>query len=49
LAGGLLFVGQRLGYIRWPASSFMIDLSERVYYGGVIAFVGLLLMIIARR
>jgi hypothetical protein len=49
LAGGLLFVGQGLGYIRWPASSFMIDANEWVYYGGAIAFVGLLLIIIARR
>ena len=49
LAGGFLFVGQGLGYIRWPASSFMIGASEWVYYGGAIAFVGLLLIIIARR
>ena len=49
LAGGLLFVGQGLGYVRWPASSFMIGANEWVYYGGVIAFVGLLLIIIARR
>ena len=48
-AGGLLFVGQGLGYIRWPASSFMIGASEWVYYGGAIAFVGFLLIIIARR
>jgi hypothetical protein len=49
LAGGLLFVGQGLGYIRWPASSFMIGESEWIYYGGVIAFVGFLLIIMARR
>ena len=49
LAGGLLFFGQGLGYIRWPASSFMMGMSEWVYYGGVIAFAGLLLIIIARR
>ena len=25
VAMGLLWIGQALGYIRWPASSFMID------------------------
>jgi hypothetical protein len=49
LAAGLLFIGQGLGYVRWPASSFMIDEIEWVYYGGVIAFAGLLLIGIARR
>jgi hypothetical protein len=49
LAAGLLFIGQGLGYVRWPAGSFMIDEIEWVYYGGVIAFAGLLLIGIARR
>ena len=49
LAIGLLFVGQGLGYIRWPASSFMINDIKWVYYGGGIALVGLLLIIIAQR
>ena len=47
LAAGLVFVGQGLGYIRWPASSFMISEIEWAYYGGGIAVVGILLIIIA--
>jgi hypothetical protein len=49
LAGGLLFVGQGLGYIRWPASSFMINQMKWVYYGGAIAAAGLILIMVARR
>jgi hypothetical protein len=49
LATGLLFVGQGSGYIPWPASSFMINESRWVYYGGAIAAVGILLIIIALR
>ena len=39
LAAGLVFVGQGLGYIRWPASSFMISEIKWAYYGGGIAVV----------
>lgn len=49
LAFGLLFVGQGLGYIRWPASSFMINEIQWAYYGGGIALLGLLLMVLAQR
>ena len=49
LAGGLLFVGQGWGLIRWPASSFMINATSWIYYGGAIAFVGLVLIIVSRR
>ena len=49
LASGLLFVGQGLGYIRWPAGSFMIDETRWVYYGGAIALAGALLIVFARR
>jgi hypothetical protein len=49
LAAGLLFVGQGLGLIRWPASSFMVNDMRWVYYGGGIALVGLLLIIVAHR
>jgi hypothetical protein len=47
LAAGLVFVGQGLGYIRWPAGSFMISEIKWAYYGGGIAVVGILLIIIA--
>ena len=49
LAAGALFVGQGLGYVRWPAESFMIDQTIWVYYGGAIAAAGLLLIMVARR
>jgi hypothetical protein len=49
LASGLLFVGQGLGYIHWPARSFMINQMRWVYYGGAIAAAGLVLILIARR
>jgi hypothetical protein len=48
LAAGLLFVGQGLGYVQWPASSFMISEIKWAYYGGGIAVVGILLIIIAQ-
>jgi hypothetical protein len=47
-AAGLLFVGQGLGFVRWPASSFMINDMKWVYYGGGIAVVGLVLVIVSR-
>ena len=49
LAAGLLFVGQGSGYIQWPARSFMISEIKWVYYGGGMAAVGILLIMIARR
>jgi hypothetical protein len=49
LASGLLFVGQGLGYVRWPASSFMINEMKWVHYGGAIAVTGLILITVARR
>jgi hypothetical protein len=35
--------------IRWPARSFMIDETRWIYYGGAIAVVGLVLILVARR
>jgi hypothetical protein len=49
LAAGLLFTGQGLGYVRWPAESFMIGQTNWVYYGGAIAIFGLALIMVARR
>jgi hypothetical protein len=47
LAAGLLFLGQGLGYIRWPASSFMISQTRWIYYGGGIALAGFVLIMLA--
>jgi hypothetical protein len=45
----LVFIGQGSGYFPYPASSFMVNAKEWIYYGGGIAVVGLLLIILARR
>ncbi len=42
-------MAQGAGYIRWPAESFMVSQTRWIYYGGAIALVGLLLVLIARR
>ena len=49
VAFGLLFVGQGLGYINWPSSSFMLRDVSWAYYGGAIAAVGLALIVVGRR
>lgn len=46
---GALWIGQGLGYIRWPASSFMIDDRTWTNNGVVLAVVGLALILVARR
>jgi hypothetical protein len=46
---GLVFMGQGSGYFPYPASSFMVSESRWIYYGGAIAAVGLILIVIARR
>ena len=46
---GLLWVGQGLGYVNWPASSFMIDQRPWADRGAVVAAIGLLLVLAARR
>lgn len=49
LATGLLWMGQGAGYIRWPAESFMISQTQWIYYGGVLAVVGLVIIVFAQR
>lgn len=46
---GLLWIGQGLGYIHWPASSFMLDQRVWADYGTAVAVAGLLLLLLARR
>ena len=46
---GALWIGQGLGYIHWPASSFMIDQHPWADRGAALAVFGLLLILIARR
>jgi hypothetical protein len=49
LLAGLVFMGQGSRYFPYPAESFMVGAPQWIYYGGGIAAVGLLLLIIAWR
>lgn len=49
LAFGLLFAGQGLGLIMWPASSFMLAQREWAVYGAMIALAGAALLWWSRR
>ncbi len=46
---GLLWIGQGLGLVRWPASSFMIGMQQWVLWGAVLAVVGIGLIWFGRR
>ena len=46
---GVLWIGQGLGYIHWPRSSFMLDQRVWADYGSALAVGGLLLILLGRR
>ena len=46
---GLLWIGQGTGVIMWPASSFMLDQRPWATRGAILAVVGVVLIILARR
>lgn len=46
---GLLWIGQGLGYVHWPRSSFMLDQWAWADRGAGVAVLGLLLILAARR
>ena len=46
---GALWIGQGLGYVHWPASSFMVDQRPWADRGAALAVFGLLLILVARR
>jgi len=46
---GLLWVGQGLDLIRWPADSFMIGQGNWTLRGATLALAGILLIWFARR
>lgn len=46
---GLLWTGQGIGLVHWPASSFMLDQRPWAVRGGALALVGLLLLWRSRR
>ena len=45
---GLVWVGQGLGYFRYPAGSFMIDEMVWAYRGAALAAAGLVVILLAR-
>lgn len=49
LLAGLVFMGQGSRYFPYPAKSFMVGAPQWIYYGGGIAVVGLVLLVIAWR
>jgi uncharacterized membrane protein len=49
IAMGLLWAAQGAGYFPYPASSFMINNVQWVYYGLATSVVGVVLVAIARR
>jgi hypothetical protein len=49
LIAGLVFIGQGSRYFPYPAESFMVGDAQWIYYGGAIAIVGVLLLILAWR
>ena len=49
LAMGLLWIGQGLGVVDWPKSSFMIDQRPWALRGAGLALVGLVAIFYARR
>lgn len=46
---GLLWIGQGTGLIMWPASSFMLDQRPWATRGAILAVIGVVLIIVARR
>ncbi len=46
---GLLWIGQGLGYIHWPQSSFMLDQRPWADRGAALAVIGLVMILAARR
>lgn len=46
---GIVWIGQGSGYFPYPASSFMIQQTQWVYYGACLALVGLFLIGFTRR
>jgi uncharacterized membrane protein len=49
LLSGLTWTGQGAGFINWPASSFMLQQTQWIYYGAATALVGAVLIWFARR
>ncbi|GAA4723030.1 hypothetical protein H9L13_11075 [Sphingomonas lutea] len=49
IATGILWMGQGLGIIQWPQSSFMLDQRPWAVRGALLVFIGVVLLLVARR
>jgi MFS superfamily sulfate permease-like transporter len=49
LLAGLVFMGQGSRFFPYPAESFMVGASQWIYYGGGIAAIGVVALLIAWR
>jgi formate hydrogenlyase subunit 3/multisubunit Na+/H+ antiporter MnhD subunit len=49
LIGGLLWIGQGTGVVKWPSSSFMIDQRPWIFRGVLLALVGIVVIWYSRR
>ncbi len=46
---GLLWIGQGLGYIHWPASSFMLDQRPWAFRGLMLVIIAVCIGLVGRR
>ena len=46
---GLVWIGQGSGYFPYPAESFMIDQTPWIYWGALVAVLGVVVIALARR
>jgi hypothetical protein len=46
---GLVWIGQGSGYFPYPADSFMINQTPWIYWGVLLAVLGLLVILLSRR
>lgn len=46
---GMLWIGQGLGIIKWPASSFMIDVRPWAWRGAALAVAGVVMLTLSVR
>ena len=46
---GLIWIGQGSGYFPYPAESFMINQTPWIYWGLLLAILGLIVIVLSRR
>ncbi len=49
IVAGLFFAAQGMGWIMWPADSFMLADRQWVYNGSIMAAVGFIVIVLLRR